>query len=135
MDIQKAGSRPTRIAPPTSFTGKVMMEPIINAPDPARIFAVHVTFAPEARTFWHSHEIGQTLWVTHGIGRVQTRGGPVREIRAGDTVWFAPGEEHWHGAAPDHIMSHFAMAERESSEGTSWLDPVSDEDYNADPAA
>lgn len=129
MDIVSAGNRPAKIAPPTSFTGHVVMEPVITAPDPARIFAVHVTFSPGARTFWHTHVLGQTLFVTHGVGRVQTKGGEVREIRAGDTVWFAPGEEHWHGAAPGSIMSHLAMAERLPDGGTDWLGPVSDEDY------
>ena len=88
MDIIACGSRPSRRMGPPSFTGTVWQDPIIQAPDPARIRSAWVRFEPGARTAWHTHPLGQTLFVTSGIGRVQTWGGPIREIRAGDTVYF-----------------------------------------------
>jgi quercetin dioxygenase-like cupin family protein len=94
MDIIACGSRPSRRMGAPSFTGTVWQDPIIQAPDPARIRSAWVRFEPGARTAWHTHPLGQTLCVTSGIGRVQTWGGPVREIRAGDTVWIPPGEKH-----------------------------------------
>src|ERR1700743_1985516 len=106
MDIHLAGSRPNRRGPKDSFTGAVWQDPIIEAPAPARVRAARVTFAPGARTHWHTHPLGQTLHVVAGRGRVQLWGGPIREIGAGDTVWIAPGEKHWHGAGPTSAMVH-----------------------------
>ena len=106
MDIRPCGSVPTRRQPKESFTGVVWQDPIIEAPAPARIRSGRVSFEPGARTAWHTHPLGQTLHVISGIGRVQAKGGPIREIRAGDTVWIPPGEKHWHGAAPN--MRHGA---------------------------
>jgi quercetin dioxygenase-like cupin family protein len=100
MDITPAGAVPSRRMPSDYFTGTVWQDPIVEAPAPARIRAALVTFEPAARTAWHTHPLGQTLHVVRGTGRVQTWGGPIREIRAGDTVWIPPGEKHWHGAAP-----------------------------------
>src|SRR3954454_3598004 len=97
MDITKAGSAPTRRGNADWFSGTVWQDPIIEAPAPARIKAVRVTFEPGARTSWHTHPLGQTLHIVSGIGRVQTLGGPVREIRPGDTVFIPPNEKHWHG--------------------------------------
>ena len=97
MDIIACGSRPSRQGPRRSFTGTVWQDPIVQAPEPALLRAGRVRFEPGARTFWHTHPLGQTLHITSGIGRVQTWGGPVREVRAGDTVWIPPGEKHWHG--------------------------------------
>src|ERR1700678_2413949 len=99
MDIHLAGSRPTRRAPKEYFTGTVWQDPIIVAEAPARIVATRVAFEPCARTAWHSHPLGQTLYVVSGVGRVQTLGEPVREIRPGDVVWIPPGEKHWHGSS------------------------------------
>ncbi len=88
-------------------------------------------FSPGARTNWHTHPLGQTLHVVEGAGLVQTRGGPVRRIRAGDTVWIPAGEMHWHGAAPDTGMTHLAIQEASDGRAADWFEPVSDEDYAA----
>lgn len=131
MDIMTADTRAYRQGEPAYFTGSVWLEPVIEAPDPARARALRVTFAPGARTAWHTHPLGQTLYVLSGVGRVGTRGGPVRVIRAGDTVWIAPGEEHWHGAAPDQMMCHLAIQEGLDGQVADWLEQVSDADYTA----
>src|SRR5437588_1671676 len=104
MNITAAGSVPTRRGAADSFTGTVWQDPIIDAPAPARIRATRVSFEPGARTTWHTHPLGQTLHVVSGVGRAQTWGGPLREIRAGDTVWIPASEKHWHGAAPSTGM-------------------------------
>ena len=100
MDIKPLGSTPSRRGPAESFTGTVWQNPIVEAPAPARIRGAWVRFEPRARTAWHTHPLGQTLHVVFGVGRVQLWGGPVREIRPGDTVWIAPDEKHWHRALP-----------------------------------
>lgn len=134
MDIHRAGSRASRRGPEGWFTGTVWQDPIVEAPEPARLRAVTVTFLPGARTAWHTHPLGQTLLVTAGRGRVQVAGGPVREIPPGDVVWIPPGEKHWHGAAPDALMVHVAMQEALDGTAVDWLEPVADEDYGATPA-
>ena len=134
MKIRAAGERPTRAGTADYFTGTVWMEPVIEAPEPARVNAVVVTFAAGARTFWHTHPLGQTLHVLSGTGRVQMQGGPVRAIRAGDTVWIPPGEKHWHGAAPENAMVHLAIHERHESQGhVAWLEEVEEADYLTSP--
>ena len=133
MDIHTASDRATREGPADYFTGTVWLDPIIEAPEPARIRALHVSFAPGARTAWHTHPLGQTLHVVSGIGRVQAAGGPVREIRPGDTVWIAPGEKHWHGAAPGHDMVHLAFQEALDGKHVEWLEHVTDADYAVAP--
>jgi quercetin dioxygenase-like cupin family protein len=135
MDIYRNGSRPTRRGPADYFTGTVWLDPIVNAPAPARVAAARVSFEPGARTAWHTHPLGQTLYVVSGVGRVQKEGEPVREIRAGDTVWIPPGEKHWHGAAPDHGMTHVAMQEAVDGSAVEWLEQVSDADYTKAVAA
>jgi quercetin dioxygenase-like cupin family protein len=135
MDIYRNGSRPTRRGPADYFTGTVWLDPIVNAPAPARVAAARVSFEPGARTAWHTHPLGQTLYVVSGVGRVQKEGEPVREIRAGDTVWIPPGEKHWHGAAPDHGMTHVAMQEAVDGSAVEWLEQVSDADYSKAVAA
>jgi quercetin dioxygenase-like cupin family protein len=112
------------------------MDRIVKAPAPARVGAYRVTFAPGARTAWHTHPLGQTLHVLMGVGRVQCRGDTLRVLRPGDTVWIPPGEEHWHGAAPDAAMVHIAFQEADA-EGreAGWLEQVTDADYLAAPAA
>ncbi len=130
MDIYKAASRPTNSANPEYFSGDVWDDPIVTAPDPARIRALSVHFAPGARTAWHTHPLGQTLYVVSGVGRVQKLGEPIREILPGDTVWIAPEEKHWHGAAPDHAMVHIAFQEALDGKHIEWMEKVSDEDYN-----
>jgi quercetin dioxygenase-like cupin family protein len=129
MEIKLAGSRPTRRAPKESFTGTVWQDPIVEAPAPARIRAGRVSFEPGARTNWHTHPLGQTLYVISGVGHFQTKGGPVREIRPGDVVWIPPGEKHWHGASPNNAMTHIAMQEALDGSHITWMEPVTDEEY------
>lgn len=129
MEIYDSGSRPTRLAPAEYFTGTVWQDPIVTAPAPARLVSVRVAFEPGARTAWHTHPLGQTLYVVAGVGRIQSEGGPVREIRAGDTVWIPPGEKHWHGASPTNGMAHIAMQEALDGKTATWLEQVSDADY------
>jgi quercetin dioxygenase-like cupin family protein len=131
MDIYPCGLRPSRRGPADSFTGIVWQEPIIEAPAPARVRSGMVRFEPGARTAWHTHPLGQTLFVISGAGRVQTWGGKVREIRAGDVVWIPPHEKHWHGAAPDTNMVHVAMQESLDGTHVSWMEHVTDEQYKA----
>ena len=130
MDIRPSGSVPTRRQPKESFTGVVWQDPIIEAPAPARIRAGRVSFEPGARTAWHTHPLGQTLHVISGVGRVQAQGGPIREIKAGDTVWIPPGEKHWHGAGPNTAMVHIAMQEALDGKHVEWMEYVTDEEYS-----
>jgi quercetin dioxygenase-like cupin family protein len=131
MDIKRCGSTPSRRGPAEWFTGTVWQEPIVDAPAPARLKATVVRFDPGARTAWHTHPLGQTLFITAGCGRAQTLGGPVLEVRAGDVVWIPPGEKHWHGASPTTAMTHIAMQEGLDGVAVEWLDHVSDEEYQA----
>ncbi len=133
MDIFEKASREASNGSPEYFTGQVRIDPVHSAPDPARLRAVVVTFEPSARTAWHTHPLGQTLHVLSGLGLAQSWGGPIREIRPGDTVWFAPGEKHWHGAAPGQAMTHIAMQEAQGGSVVTWLEKVSDEQYQAPP--
>ena len=130
MEIKRAGSQASTTGSGDYFTGTVRVEPLFQAPVPARVSAAAVTFEPGARTAWHTHPLGQTLFVTSGIGRVQTWGGPIREIRAGDTVWIPPGEKHWHGATAEHALEHIAMQEAQGGEHVTWLEPVTDAQYS-----
>ena len=129
MEIRPCGSTPSRRGPAEWFTGTVWQEPIIEAEAPARIRSTLVRFDPGARTNWHTHPLGQTLYVVAGSGLVQKEGGPVQPIRAGDVVWIPPGEKHWHGAGPKTSMTHVAMQEALDGRAVDWLDPVSDQDY------
>jgi quercetin dioxygenase-like cupin family protein len=129
MDIHLAGSRPTRRAPKEWFTGTVLQDPVIAAETPARLVVNRVSFEPGARTNWHTHPLGQTLYVISGVGRVQTKGGPMREIRPGDVVWIPPGEKHWHGGAPTTSMTHLAMQESLDGKTADWMEPVTDAEY------
>ena len=129
MKIIRNGSRPSSTGPADWFTGRVRIDPLAEATEPARAAAALVTFEPGARTAWHTHPLGQTLIVTSGLGRAQRDGGPVEELRPGDVVWFEPGERHWHGAGPDTGMSHIAIHEGLDGKTVDWLDPVADADY------
>lgn len=129
MDIKTAGSRPSTKGQADYFTGSVRLDPLVEAPEPARVRGTHVTFEPGARTAWHTHPLGQTLIVTSGKGLAQTWGGEIREIRPGDVVWFPPGEKHWHGASPETAMSHIAIQEALHGSVADWLEQVSDEQY------
>lgn len=133
MDIFRCGASPSRRAPADAFTGTVWQDPIVEAPTPARVRASRVSFEPGARTAWHTHPLGQTLHVISGAGRVQTFGGPVREIRAGDSVWIPPGEKHWHGAAPTTGMIHIAMQESLDGNHVTWMEHVTDAQYASKP--
>lgn len=133
MRIIPLGSMKTLRGPPSYFTGTVWQDPIIEAPEPSRVRAVRVSFEPGARTAWHTHPLGQTLHVLYGVGRVQLWGEPVREIRAGDSVFILPGEKHWHGASPDIGMAHLAIQESVNGSPVDWLEPVSEEQYAHDP--
>jgi quercetin dioxygenase-like cupin family protein len=119
--------------PAEMFTGDVWYDVIAQGREPSRMRVNVVRFAPGARTAWHSHAVGQTLHVTEGAGLIQSRGGEVVEIRPGDTIHTPPGEWHWHGAAPDHFMTHIAMWEgpgEDQGPESEWGDLVTDEEYN-----
>lgn len=129
MDIFAAGTRPTLKANSDWFTGTVWQDPVVETPEPARVRALRVAFEPSARTAWHTHPLGQTLHVLSGVGRVGLRGQAPQVIRAGDTVWIPPGEEHWHGAGPDTGMVHLAIQEALDGTVATWLEHVSDADF------
>ena len=129
MQIIYAGSRPTRRASSEYFTGTVWQDPIIEASEPARVRALRVAFEPGARTAWHTHPVGQTLYVISGIGLMGLRNKAPQTINAGDTVWIPPGEEHWHGASATNSMTHIAIQEELNGSVAEWLEKVSDEQY------
>lgn len=129
MDIKRAGSQPSGKGPAECFTGTVRIDPLLSPPDPARVAMALVTFEPGARTAWHTHPLGQTLIVTSGLGLVQREGGPIEEIRPGDVVWFEPEEKHWHGASPTTAMSHIAVQEKQNGSPVTWMEQVSDGQY------
>ncbi len=129
MEIKRNGSQPSGKGPAEWFTGTVRIDPLHNAPAPARVGCAAVTFEPGARTAWHSHPLGQTLVVIAGCGRAQRWGGPVEEIKPGDVVWIAPGEKHWHGGAPATAVTHIAIQEYLDGAAAEWMEHVSDEQY------
>ena len=126
------GSRPSGKGPADYFTGQVRIDPLVSAPDPARISAALVTFEPGARTAWHTHPLGQTLIVTSGCGWAQRQGGPIEEIRPGDVAWFAPAEKHWHGATATTAMTHIAIQERLDDSAAEWLEHVTESQYRGE---
>ncbi|MBM7328216.1 cupin domain-containing protein [Agrobacterium sp. S2] len=130
MEILRAGTRASAKGPAAWFTGTVRIDPLFNPFDAERVQGAQVTFEPGARTAWHTHPLGQTLIVVSGLGRAQRDGGPVEEIRPGDIVWFAPGERHWHGAAPDVAMTHIALQEVKDGKVVDWLEQVPDDEYD-----
>jgi quercetin dioxygenase-like cupin family protein len=132
MQVVSSRDMETRRGPEDWFTGGVRMD-ASSIPRPgAGLF--RVLFEPGARTNWHTHPEGQFLYVVTGAGRAGTEGGPVVEIEAGDVVFFAPDEKHWHGAGPDTFMVHIAITPAISTEGgADWLEPVADEDYSGPP--
>ena len=124
----------TRIGPREWFTGAVSIDAVATPSGPSRLNASSVHFAPGARTAWHTHPNGQTLYVTEGVGRAQRRGGPIEVIRPGDRVFFEPGENHWHGAAPTRFMAHVAIQQTdESGSPVTWGRHVTDDEYGAAP--
>jgi quercetin dioxygenase-like cupin family protein len=121
----------TGVGPADWFTGTVYIDGIRNPDEQSAVGCSHVRFTPGARTAWHYHPKGQTLYVTDGIGLVATRNGGVQEIRPGDVVYIEPGEEHWHGATPDRFMAHLAMQEADAGgQVVTWLDHVTEEEYS-----
>jgi quercetin dioxygenase-like cupin family protein len=129
MEIKRSGSQPSSKGPTDWFTGTVRIDPLFQINPPARAAGASVTFEPGARTAWHTHPLGQTLIVTSGCGRAQREGGPIEEIRAGDVVWFPPGEKHWHGAAPTTAMTHIAIQEALDGKAVEWMEHVNDKQY------
>ena len=129
MTISRNGTRATQDAPAEHFTGKVRLDPLFQASSPARTSAAYVSFAPCARSDWHTHPLGQTLIVTFGCGLHQRWGGPIEEIRPGDVVSVGPNEKHWHGASPTTAMTHIAIQESLDGKAVDWLEKVSDEQY------
>jgi quercetin dioxygenase-like cupin family protein len=121
----------TAKGPAEWFTGAVYVDTVRNPDEQTRVGCAHVRFSPGARTHWHTHPKGQTLYVTDGVGLVCRRGGEPEELRPGDVIFIEPGEEHWHGAASDHFMAHVAMQEAdEDGVVVTWLQEVSDEEYS-----
>ena len=131
MDIKPSGSQPSAKGPAEYFTGYVRVDPLFEAPDPARARGASVTFEPGARSNWHTHPLGQTLIVTSGCGLVQSWGGPIRVIRPGDVISCPPGEKHWHGAMPTTAMTHIAIQEALDGKVVDWMEKVTDEQYRA----
>jgi len=129
MDIKRVGSSASTKGPAEYFTGVVRIDPLFPVTAPARAAGNAVTFEPRARTAWHTHPLGQVLIITMGCGRAQREGGPIEEIRPGDVVVFAPGEKHWHGAAPTTAMTHIAIQEALDGKAVEWMEKVSDEQY------
>lgn len=129
MKILPNGTISSLAGPPDWFSGTVRIDGMFYAEPPARVSTAAVTFEPGARTAWHSHPLGQTLVVLSGCGRVQLQGKPTEEIRPGDIVWIAPGEKHWHGAAPTTAMTHIAIQEALDGKTADWFEQVSDNEY------
>jgi quercetin dioxygenase-like cupin family protein len=131
MHLKRNGSQPSARGPPEYFTGTVRIDPLFQAPAPARASGAYVTFEPGARSNWYTHPLGQTLIVTCGCGYVQSWGGPIRIIRPGDVVSCPPGEKHWHGAAPATALTHIAIQEELDGRVVDWMERVTDEQYRA----
>lgn len=129
MNITRIGTQPSGKGPADWFTGAVRIDSPFTRSEPARVAGAIVTFEPGARTAWHTHPLGQTLIVTAGCGWAQHEGGPVEEIHAGDIVWFAPGEKHWHGASPTMAVTHIAIQEQLDGKAVDWMEKVSDDQY------
>ncbi len=130
MDIRRVGSQPSARGPAEYFTGSVRVDaPFAGG---GALSGATVTFEPGARTAWHTHPLGQTILIIAGLGRVQREGGPIETVQPGDIVFFAPGEKHWHGASPDRAMSHIAIAEKQDGQAVTWLEHVTDAQYDGE---
>lgn len=135
MKVVRANARATKRQPEANFTGTVFADEVVVGTAPSRMRATVVSFTPGARTAWHAHPVGQTLYCLSGVGRVQREGEPVQELHPGDTVMIPPDVRHWHGAAPDRLFAHLAMSEiTEAGAGTAWFEKVNDADYGQPPA-
>jgi quercetin dioxygenase-like cupin family protein len=134
MQVTKNGSD-TAAGPSDWFSGAVYVDTVATPSGASRLSASSVHFTPGARTAWHTHPNGQTIYVLEGVGRAQRRGGPLEMIRPGDRVFFEPGEEHWHGAAPNRFMTHLALLQvDDDGNNATWGEHVTDEEYGAEPA-
>jgi quercetin dioxygenase-like cupin family protein len=134
LQITRSSSQ-TAKGPSEWFTGDVYVDAVAAPSGMSRVSAASVHFTPGARSAWHTHPFGQTIFVTEGVGLCQRRGGPIEVIRPGDRVFFEPSEDHWHGAAPDHFMTHLAMQEvDDEGNPASWGEKVSDEEYAQAPS-
>lgn len=131
MRIIRNVEQSSQSGPAETFTGRVRIDGRFSADAPARVGAAIVTFEPGARTAWHKHPAGQLLIVMAGVGFVQRQGGAKETVYSGDSVWFEPGEKHWHGASVERAMSHVAIAEWVDGRSTDWMEHVSDAEYNA----
>ncbi|WP_462267654.1 (R)-mandelonitrile lyase [Mucilaginibacter sp.] len=131
MNIQRTGSKPSAKGPADYFAGAVRIDPLNEPPAPARVAMALVTFEPGARTAWHTHPLGQTLIVSAGAGWIQREGGARENIFPGDVVYFEPNEKHWHGATATTAMSHIAVQEKENGSAVSWMEQVTNEQYNS----
>jgi quercetin dioxygenase-like cupin family protein len=131
MAVVRASARATKQAPAANFTGTVYSDEIVVGTTPSRMRASVVSFTPGARTAWHTHPVGQTLYCLSGVGRICFKGEKPQALNPGDTVMIPPGVVHWHGAAPDRLFAHLAMSENsDTGAGTSWGEHVSDADYS-----
>jgi quercetin dioxygenase-like cupin family protein len=133
MELKRAGSQPSQKGPAEYFTGVVRIDPLHTAAAPARVACASVSFEPGARSAWHTHPLGQTLFVTSGCGWTQCEGEPRYEIRAGDVIWCPPNHRHWHGATASTAMTHIAIQESLDGRFVEWQEHVSEEDYLAGP--
>jgi quercetin dioxygenase-like cupin family protein len=134
MNITRVAQHASKTGPADYFTGKVWLDEIPAAASTSRVRALRVTFEPRARTAWHTHPHGQLLHIVSGCGRVQKAGDRVLEVYPGDTIWFEPGERHWHGAAPHCTMTHLAVQlNDENGSSAAWQEHVTDADYSAAP--
>ena len=135
MTVMRADARATKRGAAENFTGEVFQDEVLVGQAPSRMRATVVSFTPGARTGWHSHPVGQTLYCLSGVGRICIgKGSQPQAIYPGDTVMIPPDTMHWHGAAPDRLFAHLAMSENgEQGQGTTWAEHVSDSDYKMDP--
>ena len=131
MELKRNGTQPSNNGSQEYFSGNVRIDPLFEAPNPARVRGASVTFEPGARTAWHRHPLGQTLIVTSGCGWVQSEGQPKVELRPGDVVWCPPNERHWHGGTTTTAMTHIAIQEALNGKVVDWMEKVSDEQYLA----
>lgn len=136
MKLRHATEQPTTRGAAGSFTGTAWQQTLATGETPNPLHVARVTFEPGARTVWHTHPFGQILVATSGVGRFQVEGGPMLALRPGDSVTIAPGEKHWHGAVPDQLFVHISMQAADGrGEQATWLEPVSDGQYTAEPSA
>lgn len=131
IQVLSIGQQPASRGSGDYFAGDVYVDQIFQGSAPARISGGLVSFTPGARTAWHTHPLGQTLYVVSGSGRVQMAGQPVKVIRPGDLVWIPAGVKHWHGAAPHTAMTHLAFAEQLDGKVVTWLELLEEEEYQA----